>query len=143
MNIDTTTCTSDADRVLYKLIRHTAASARAGKDTYIAQVLIKETYGLMDIAKRMENEGCLLKANTVALVLHEFAELVTKLVAEGRAVNIKGLMRLAPSIRGTFTDDAVWNPEKNTLVVNASIRCLKNYETPRRWDIAHEDEDIE
>lgn len=108
--------------VQYKVLRNGAASKIAGKDIYTARVVAKETYGTQELAARMVSEGCAVKASTIRLVLNEFAELTGKLVAEGRAVNIGGVVRFTPGIRGTFdTVDSAWNATKNEIVVNAAV----------------------
>lgn len=107
--------------VQYKVVRNGAASKIAGRDIYTAMVITKETYGTKELAARMVSEGCAVKASTIRLVLSEFADLIGKLVAEGRSVNIGGVVRFFPGIRGTFDSiDSAWNATKNTIVVNAA-----------------------
>lgn len=104
----------------YKLIKNAVASKKAGRDVYTASVLIKETCGTREIADRMVQEGCAVKASTIRLVLSEFADLVSKLASEGRAVNIGGVVRFMPTICGTFdSPDAPWDPQKHTIAVRA------------------------
>lgn len=108
--------------VNYKLVPNEMATEKAGAETYVGCVEVKETYGLQDIADQMVKEGCAVKGSTVRLVLSEFADLVADLVASGRAVNIGGLVRFAPAVRGTFASEtAAWDPAKNKVVVNASV----------------------
>lgn len=106
--------------IRYKVMRNGGASKAAGKDVYTASVISKETYGTKEIAARMVKEGCAVKAATIRLVINEFAELVGALVSEGRSVNIGGVVRFTPGIRGTFeTIDSAWDASKNAIVVNA------------------------
>lgn len=108
------------ESVNYHVIENAAASKAAGKPVYTGVVKVKETYNTSDVAKRMVAEGCPVKGSTVLLVLNEFADMLAKLTAEGRAVNINGLVRFAPAIRGTFASaDAPWSDASNALVVNA------------------------
>ena len=112
----------DLKSVAYRLVRNEMASQKAGAETYVGQVEVKETYGLQDVAEQMVKEGCAVKKSTIRLVLSEFAEMVAGLVAAGRAVNIGGLVRFAPAVRGTFaSEDAAWDPSKNKVVVNATV----------------------
>ncbi len=112
----------DLKSVAYRLVRNEMASQKAGAETYVGCVEVKETYGLQDIAEQMVKEGCAVKESTVRLVLSEFAGLVADLVASGRAVNIGGLVRFAPAVRGTFAGEgAAWDPAKNKVVVNATV----------------------
>lgn len=112
----------DLKSVAYRLVRNEMASQKAGAETYVGQVEVKETYGLQDVAEQMVKEGCAVKQSTIRLVLSEFAEMVAGLVAAGRAVNIGGLVRFAPAVRGTFaSEDAAWDPSKNKVVVNATV----------------------
>ncbi len=107
--------------VNYHLIANPGASRLAQKEVYTARVNIKESYNLAAISERMVAEGCLANASAIELVIKDFATLVAKLVSEGRSVNIEGLVRFAPSIRGTFdSPDAAWNAATNHLVVNAT-----------------------
>lgn len=120
-SISTNNDVQDFGSIQYKVIRNGGASKNAGKDVYTAQVVTKETYGTVQLADRMVAEGCLAKASTISLVLTDFANLVGKLVAEGRAVNIGGVVRFSPGIRGTFeTADSAWDTAKNSIVVNAA-----------------------
>lgn len=108
------------ESVNYHVVENAAASKAAGKPVYTGVVKVKETYNTSDVAKRMVSEGCPVKGTTVLLVLNEFADMLAKLTAEGRAVNINGVVRFAPAIRGTFASvDAPWSAASNTLVVNA------------------------
>lgn len=112
----------DLKSVAYRLVRNEMASQKSGTDTYVGQVEVKETYGLQDVAEQMVKEGCAVKKSTIRLVLSEFAEMVAGLVSAGRAVNIGGLVRFAPAVRGTFaSEDAAWDPAKNKVVVNATV----------------------
>ena len=112
----------DLKSVAYRLVRNEMASQKAGAETYVGQVEVKETYGLQDVAEQMVKEGCAVKKSTIRLVLSEFAEMVAGLVSAGRAVNIGGLVRFAPAVRGTFaSEDAAWDPSKNKVVVNATV----------------------
>lgn len=114
--------TTNLASVNYRVIENAAATRAAGKPVYTGVVSVKETYNTAAVAQRMVSEGCAVKAATIRLVLSEFAELVGKLAAEGRAVNINGLVRFAPAVRGTFaSEDAAWDPAQNAIVVNASV----------------------
>ena len=137
----------DLKSVAYRLVRNEMASQKAGAETYVGQVEVKETYGLQDVAEQMVKEGCAqmvkegcaVKKSTIRLVLSEFAEMVAGLVAAGRAVNIGGLVRFAPAVRGTFaSEDAAWDPSKNKVVVNATVgsrlRTAAASSTVRRLD---------
>ncbi len=107
--------------VNYRVITNAAASKLAQKEVYTGRVDIKETYDLDAVAMRMVEGGCTSKVMTIKTVLTDFADLVGRLVAEGRAVNISGLVRFAPAVRGTFESlDAAWNSTENRVVVNAS-----------------------
>lgn len=113
---------TNLDSINYRVVKNAALSKAAGRAIYTGIVDVKETYNTLDVARRMTTEGCLAKASTIRMVLSDFAELLGKLTAEGRAVNINGLVRFTPSIRGTFASaDAPWNPAENALVVNATV----------------------
>ncbi len=110
------------ESVNYHVIENGAASKVAGKPVYTGVVEVKETYNTAAVAKRMVEAGCAVKRSTIQLVLGEFAELIGQLAAEGRAININGLVRFAPAVRGTFASiDAPWNAAENALVVNATV----------------------
>ncbi len=112
----------DLKSVNYRLVRNELATEKAGAETFVGRVEVKETYGLQDVARQMVREGCAVKESTIRLVLGEFADLVAELVSAGRAVNISGLVKFAPAVRGTFAaEDAAWDPSKNRLVVNATV----------------------
>ncbi len=114
--------TADIKSIKYRVVYNAAASKAASRDIYTALVDVKETYNLNAIAERMVAEGCPVNIASIRLTLTTFADLVAKLVAEGRAVTIPGLVRFSPAIRGTFaTEDADWDGAENQIVVNASI----------------------
>ncbi len=106
----------------YYIVENGAATKAKGTPVYTAVVATKESYGIGDVANRMAAEGCAVRPATISLVLSDFAELVAKLVAEGRAVNIGGVVRFAPAIRGTFASEAAaFDPAQHQVVVNATI----------------------
>ncbi len=114
--------TADIKSIKYRVVYNAAASKAASRDIYTGVVDIKETYNLNAIAERMVAEGCPVNIASIRLILTTFADLVAKLVAEGRAVYIPGLVRFSPAIRGTFaTEEADWDNAENQIVVNASI----------------------
>ncbi len=116
------------ESVNYRVVENPVASRTAGKPVYTGVVEVKETYNTADVAKRMVAEGCPVKGSTVLLVLNEFADMLAKLTAEGRAVNINGLVRFAPVIRGTFESaEAPWNTTANALRVTASVGSRLRY----------------
>ncbi len=114
--------TTTPNTIRYRVQLNAAASKSAEREVYTGVVDVKETYDLDLVAKRMVERGCVAGKSTIHLVLTDFADLVSDLVAEGRAVTIPGLVRFAPSIRGTFeTIDSPWDAANNQVVVNASI----------------------
>ncbi|MEG2415116.1 MAG: DNA-binding domain-containing protein [Kiritimatiellia bacterium] len=109
------------ESINYRVVRNGAISQKQGKDVFSGVVDLKETYNITDLAKRMVSEGCAVKNPTIRMVLTDFAELVGKLTAEGRAINIGGVVRFAPSVRGTFgSQNAAWDATKNRVFVNAT-----------------------
>lgn len=109
------------ENIEYKIIRNGAASKNKGRNVFSALVIPKETYGTQQIADRMVAEGCAVKGSTIRLVLDELVSLIAKLVGEGRAVNIGGLIRFMPSIRGNFdSPDEPFNPEKHQILIMAA-----------------------
>lgn len=113
---------SNLGNIRYTVVENGAASKAKGEPVYTAVVTAKETYHIADIAARMTAEGCTVRPATIKMVLSDFAELAAKLVSEGRAVNIGGVVRFAPAIRGTFTSpEDVFDPARHQVVVNATI----------------------
>lgn len=113
---------SNLNNITYHLVENAAATKQKGEPVYTAVVTPKETYTIADVAERMAAEGCAVRPATITLVISEFAELVAKLVAEGRAVNVGGVVRFAPAIRGTFTsEDDAFDPARHQVVVNATV----------------------
>lgn len=114
--------TADVETIHYKLQRCPLASQKAGKNVYHGVVLKKETYGTVQLAKRLASECGLLKEASIRMVLSELANLVGKLVSEGRAVNIGGVVRFMPVIHGTFeSSEEPWDPKKHKVRVNACV----------------------
>ncbi len=114
--------TTNTNTIRYRVKYNAAASKMASRDIYSGQTEVKETYTLARVAKRMVERGCAANKSTIRLVLTDFADLVSDLVAEGYAVNVSGLVRFAPSIRGAFASpDAPWDGSVNRVVVNATV----------------------
>ncbi len=114
--------TTATPAIRYRVERNAAASKTCNHDVYTALTEVKECYDLNRVASRMIERGCAVKKSSIALVLNDFAELVSDLVAEGYAVNIPGLVRFAPAIRGTFASiDAPWDASAHQIVVNATV----------------------
>lgn len=125
--------------IQYKIIRNGAASKHKGRDVYSALVIPRETYGILQLSERMANEGCTVKASVIRQVLDEFVTLVTQLVSEGRAVNLGGLIRFMPSIRGNFdSPNEIWDPKKHDILINACcgkrMRALASMRPATRLD---------
>lgn len=125
--------------IQYKIIRNGAASKHKGRDVYSALVIPRETYGILQLSERMANEGCTVKASAIRQVLDELVTLVTKLVSEGRAVNLGGLIRFMPSIRGNFdSPNETWDPSKHEILINACcgkrMRALASMRPTSRLD---------
>ncbi len=121
-NLVTNEASANLESIQYHLEEIKPLSRKEGTPVYVARVDVKETYAIADVAQRMVAEGCAVKAATVSLVLSEFAELVGKLMREGRAVNIGGVVRFTPSIRGRFeAPEAEWDTSRHSVVVNALV----------------------
>lgn len=112
---------SSVDTIQYYVVENPAATKLKGEPVYTGVVKIKESYAINDVIERMAAEGCAVKGSTIRLVLTEFSDLVGRLVSEGRAVNLNGVVRFAPAIRGTFANGkADFDAERNSVVVNAT-----------------------
>lgn len=111
-----------SDAVPYKLQYNQLASRKAGRDVYSAYVVPKETYGTVQLAKTLASRGALLKESQIRMIISEMANLIGELVSEGRTVNIGGVVRFIPVIRGTFdSPDEPWNPKKHKVQVTACV----------------------
>lgn len=107
-------------RVHYKLIRHGSLSKQKRRDVYVASVLKKETYGTVQLAKELEARNPLLSERLVRLMIGEMADLIGKVVSEGRMVNIGGVVRFMPVIHGTFdSPDEPLDPAKHKILIKA------------------------
>ncbi len=114
--------TANPNTIRYRVVLNPVASKAAERDIYTGVAEVKEILALSHVMKRMAERGCAAKKSTIQLVLNDFAEVVSDLVAEGYAVNIPGLVRFSPAIRGTFaSEDAPWQATENQVIVNASI----------------------
>lgn len=113
---------TDVDVVRYKLQLNPLASKKAGRNIYHGVVIKKETYGTVQLAKRLAAECGMLREASIRMVLSELANLVGTLVSQGRSVNIGGVIRFMPVIHGTFdSTDEEWNPKKHKVRVNACV----------------------
>lgn len=124
-------------RIHYKLIRNGYLSKKAKRDIYVASALNKETYGTDELAEQMVARGCPLNKSSIKLAIDDLANLISELVAEGRSINIGGVVRFMPVIHGTFDSvNEPFNPQKHKVHVKACVgtkmRSAKNERSPKR-----------
>lgn len=124
-------------RIRYKLIRNGHLSQKGKRNVYVASVLNKETYGTDELAEQIVSRGCPLNKSAIKLAIDDLANLISELVAEGRSINIGGVVRFMPVIHGTFNSpNEPFNPQKHKVHVKACVgtkmRGAKNERMPQR-----------
>lgn len=120
--INTTAGTADA--VQYSVVLNKAATAMKGKAIYNARTTTP-TKSLQAVAETMVREGSKYQAFEITGIITQFANVVARLVNEGNAVNVGSLMRIRPSIRGTFENEEEGYTEgKQKIVVATSTGAL-------------------
>ncbi len=113
---------SEVSCVEYCIDEHKAASMKKGRPVYTARVVEKEVYYLEDTIDRMRTAGCAVNKSVIRLVLDEYFSMVKRLTAQGRAVAIPGIVRFAPTIRGTFdSEDEPFDSKKHKIVIQATV----------------------
>lgn len=120
--ISTDNETPNFGSIHYKVVKNGAASKRLGREVFSASVLKKELYGTNELAERLARENSLLAKSAIKALISDLANLVGKLVAEGRTVNIGGVVRFMPVIHGNFDSaDELFNPQKHQIDVKACV----------------------
>lgn len=113
-----------ASAIQYSVVKNRAASAIKGNAIFNA-VTTTPTKSLQDVAKRMVEGGSKYAPHEIVSMLTHFADVVAKFVTEGNAVNVGSLMRIRPSIRGTFeTEEEHYDDAKQRIVVATSTGSL-------------------
>ncbi len=107
--------------IQYQVHRNAAASKNLGQDVFSARVVTSETVSLAEIAKTMVANGSPYGETHIVSVLTDMANTCTALLCGGRAVDLGGLVRLRPSIRGTFESEEATVGPGHTLRVKASV----------------------
>lgn len=111
----------DISAISYDVVKHEPLSRKENKEIFCARVFTP-VKSLREVAETMEREGSKYRAVEIFSILEMFAEVVTRLLQEGYAVNVGSLVRFRPSIRGKFeTQDEVFNRSRHRIVVTAAI----------------------
>ncbi len=111
---------SNASSIHYGTFRNQLASQKAGKEMNVARVYTHKTYTLKELAAELKARGVSLTRGTIFYVLQELADLMQDLLAEGNAINLGGIVRLTPVIRGVFEEGEAFDESKHAIVVSAS-----------------------
>ncbi len=111
---------SSASSIQYGTFRNQLASQKAGEERNVAHVYTHKTYTLKELASALKARGVSLTRGTIFYVLQELADLMQDLLAEGNAINLGGIVRLFPTIRGTFKDGEAFDDAKHAIVVRAA-----------------------
>ncbi len=110
---------ASASSIQYGTFHNQLASQKAGKDMNVAHVYTHKTYTLKELAAALKARGVSLTRGTIFYVLQELADLMQDLLAEGNAINLGGIVRLFPTIRGTFEEGETFDESKHAIVVRA------------------------
>ncbi len=111
---------SSASSINYSTYHNDLASQKAGASRSVARVYTHKTYTLKELAGELKARGVSLTRGTIFYVLQELADLMQDLLAQGNAINLGGIVRLFPVIRGVFEDGETFDDSKHAIVVRAS-----------------------
>jgi hypothetical protein len=98
--------------------------ARASQDEdgpYAAHVVIRPA-SLMSIAEQMVREGSKYSEAEIIAITTQLMDTIAYRLSNGESVNLGSMLRLKPSIRGTFeTAKSAFDPTQHEVVVTATI----------------------
>lgn len=95
-------------------------NALSGDGAYAASMRLDNPLDLDAIIAEMDERGTTVAESEARAVLIELLRVIKRQVLAGKRINLGGLVRLFPTIRGSFTgpDDA-FDPARHQLVLNA------------------------
>jgi hypothetical protein len=113
--------------IRYEVVKNFAQSKAKGVNIYNARVQAP-TKSLREVADTMVREGCKYEPGEVVAILEKFANVTTRLLQEGNAINVGSLVRFRPSICGTFKSlDTGFSKADHRIIVKASVgTALRN-----------------
>lgn len=89
---------------------------------YMARTLAKKRYSKDEFIKRMLQENSELKEDEVRRVLKQALKTTENIVREGDSLSIKGILKVWPVIKGSFTSfDERFNKKRHSISLAASI----------------------
>ena len=95
----------DSAAIRYDVVKNSLLEKNKGEVSYCARIHAP-TKSLREVADTMVREGSKYSAYEVYCILETFAEVVTRLLKEGNAVNVGSLVRFRPSILGKFAAES-------------------------------------
>ena len=88
--------------------------------TFVASMRLGDALDLDAIIADMDERGTTVAESETRAVLIEFLRVIQRQVLAGRRVNLGGLVRLFPSIRGSFSGpEDSFDPERHEIALNA------------------------
>ncbi len=112
---------SSIAKIRYETVRNQLASQKAGTDMNVARVYTNRTYQLREMAEELVNRKVPLSRQLISYVLGELSDLMQSLLVQGNSINLGGLVKLTPVIKGTFAPGESFDASKHEIVVAASI----------------------
>ncbi len=118
---DIDTGSSSVAKIRYETVHNQLASQKAGSDMNVARVYTNHTYQLKEMAEELVNRKVPLSRQLITYVLGELSDLMQSLLLQGNSINLGGLVKLQPVIKGTFAPGESFNASKHEIVVSATV----------------------
>jgi hypothetical protein len=113
-----------ADALQYSVVKNHGATKIKGVDVYNARVTTP-TKSLLAVAETMQREGSKYQPHEIVGILTQFGDVVARLVNEGNAVNVGSLMKIRPTIKGSFSaEDDNYTEGSQRIVVKTTVGTL-------------------
>lgn len=124
LNVDN----GDTSAIRYDVVQNMALTKRSDLPPVYCARVHAATKSLKEVAETMVREGLKYSPYEVYCILQSFAEVVSRLLKEGYAVNVGSLVRFRPSITGRFNSDTeAFSHSNHRIVVRACVgTALRN-----------------
>lgn len=109
----------DSPEIEYKVLK---VPTRIEEEPPCAGRVVHHPMSLKQLSERMVREGSKYSEFEIHSILTHFFETIGHCLREGKTINVGGMLRLSPSIRGRFVDEEdVFDSKRHKLRVKSAL----------------------
>lgn len=109
----------ESPKIEYKVLK---VPTRVEEEAPYAGRVVHHPMSLKQLSETMVREGSKYSESEIHSILTHFFETIRNCLREGKTVNVGGVLRLSPSIRGRFeNDEDEFDPKRHKLRVNSVL----------------------